>query len=151
VEISFYHLEQRPLEQVLPILLEKTLERGWKAIIEVSDEKKAKIIDDAIWSFNQDSFIAHAIAGNDNDAEQPILITTKTDNPNAANIRFFVSGAIPQTAPKYDKEYKRLVFIFDGHDPKAVEEARTVWKNLKEGNELTYWQQNPSGAWEKKA
>ena len=33
-EILFYHLEAQPLEKVLPVLLEKSLERGWSAIVE---------------------------------------------------------------------------------------------------------------------
>ncbi len=32
-EIWFYHLERSTLDQVLPTLLEKTLERGWRALI----------------------------------------------------------------------------------------------------------------------
>ena len=31
-EVWFYHLEQTGLEQALPELLEKTLQRGWRAI-----------------------------------------------------------------------------------------------------------------------
>ena len=40
--------------------------------------------------------------------------------------------------------------MFDGHDPDAVTEARAAWKALRDGNELTYWQQD-GGRWEKKA
>ena len=32
-EILFYHLERAALESVLPGLLEKSLERGWKAVV----------------------------------------------------------------------------------------------------------------------
>ena len=33
-EVLFYHLEQRPLESVLPDLLQRSLERGWRAIVQ---------------------------------------------------------------------------------------------------------------------
>ncbi|HTM77926.1 MAG TPA: DNA polymerase III subunit chi, partial [Devosia sp.] len=42
VDILFYHLEQRPLEAVIPQLLEKTLERGWRAVIEVGSSERAE-------------------------------------------------------------------------------------------------------------
>ncbi|KFL26848.1 DNA polymerase III subunit chi, partial [Devosia sp. 17-2-E-8] len=29
-DVLFYHLENQPLEKVLPLLLEKTVERGWR-------------------------------------------------------------------------------------------------------------------------
>ncbi len=151
MEILFYHLELSPLEKTLPILLEKTLERGWRAIVEVGDEEAAKEIDANLWAFNSDSFLAHAIAGGDNDKDQPILITTKCDNKNSSNVRFFVKGKIVSINDAESTDYERLIFMFDGHDPIIVEQAREAWKNLKEKYDLTYWQQNPSGQWIKKA
>ena len=146
-QILFYHLERSKLQQVLPQLLQKTLDRDWRAIVEVKSEKEAKVIDDFLWSYANDSFLPHAIAGANEDSEQPILISDKQDNPNSAKVRFFVNGALP----KVSGEYERLVFIFDGHNPEAVDEARTVWKQLKDDNELAYWQQDTSGQWKKKA
>ena len=32
-EVWFYHLERTSLDQALPELLEKTLARGWKALV----------------------------------------------------------------------------------------------------------------------
>ena len=33
-EVWFYHLQRRPLEQVLPNLLERSLEKGWRAVVQ---------------------------------------------------------------------------------------------------------------------
>ena len=38
-EIWFYHLERSTLDQVLPGLLEKTRERGWRALVRAADER----------------------------------------------------------------------------------------------------------------
>jgi len=146
-QIFFYHLERSKLQQVLPQLLQKTLDRDWRAIVEVKSEKQAKEIDNFLWSYASDSFLPHAIAGDNEDSEQPILISDKQDNPNSAKVRFFVNGVLPQVTGNYE----RLIYIFDGHDPEAVQEARTVWKQLKGDNELAYWQQEISGQWKKKA
>lgn len=147
MDILFYHLEQRPLEQVLPILLEKSLEKGWRAIIEAASEERLAAIDAHLWTFSDDSFLPHGIDGTDSDASQPILLTTKPANGNNAQVRFFIDRAVPRT----DQPYERLVYLFSGNDPEAITEARTAWKELKDTNQLTYWQQDENGRWAKKA
>lgn len=145
-EILFYHLEQSPLEKVLPALLGKSLERGWRAAVELGDAARIKPLDEVLWSFDDESFLPHGAAGGDHDADQPILLTADDTNPNGAHIRFFVEGAVPRDG----ETYQRLVFMFDGHNPDAVATARTAWKTLRENNDITYWQQEPSGKWTKK-
>jgi len=145
-EVLFYHLESQPLEAVIPLLLEKTLERGWRAVIEVGSRERAEALDSHLWTFRDDSFLPHGLAGEEADALQPIVLTTEPDNPNGAVVRFFVDRAVPQLADGY----QRLVYLFSGHDPDAVAEARLAWKALREGNEVTYWQQE-SGRWVKRA
>jgi DNA polymerase-3 subunit chi len=146
-EVLFYHLEGQPLERVLPALLEKTVERGWRAVVETSSRERATAIDAMLWSYRDDSFLPHGIAGEDTDPEQPVLITMDDGNANAANVRFFVDRAVPQSGAGYD----RIVYLFSGHDPDAVSEARIAWKALQDGNTLTYWQQDENGRWVKKA
>ncbi|ODT70947.1 MAG: DNA polymerase III subunit chi [Pelagibacterium sp. SCN 63-23] len=146
-EILFYHLEARPLEAVVPLLLEKTLERGWRAVVEVGSHERAETLDAHLWTYRDDSFLAHGLAGEDADAHQPILITTGPDNPNNATVRFFVDRAVPQSS----EGYQRLVYLFSGQDEDALAEARLAWKALRDGNEVTYWQQEANGRWVKKA
>lgn len=145
-EILFYHLETRPLEAVMPLLLEKTVERGWRAVVEVGSRERAEVLDAHLWTYRDDSFLPHALAGDETDATQPILLTTETDNPNDASVRFFVDRAVPQSA----EGYQRIVYLFSGLDPDALAEARLAWKALKPGNDVTYWQQEASGRWAKK-
>ena len=85
--------------------------------------------------------------GSDTDPLQPVLITTHSDNPNAANVRFFVDRAVPKDMAGYE----RIVFLFSGHDPDAIAEARAAWKALSSTGEhaVTYWQQDANGRWVK--
>jgi len=131
---------------VLPVLLEKSLERGWRAVVETSSRERAEALDALLWTFRDNSFLPHAIAGEPTDPDQPVLIATGGENPNAANVRFFVDRAVPQSAAGYE----RVVYMFSGHDPDAVTEARQAWKALGEGNSLTYWQQDDAGRWVKR-
>lgn len=147
-ELLFYHMETRPLDAVLPMLLEKTLERGWRAVVEVGGPERMEALDAALWTYSDDSFLPHAIAsGGESDGSQPILLTDTSVNPNGAKVRFFVDRARPARIEGYD----RLVYMFNGHDPDAVTEARQVWRDLKEVFDLTYWQQDADGRWSKKA
>jgi DNA polymerase III subunit chi len=146
-EILFYHLETRPLEAVVPLLLEKTLERGWRAVVEVGSRERAEALDAHLWTYRDDSFLAHGLAGEETDALQPVLLTTGDENPNGANVRFFVDRAVPQSS----EGYERLVYLFSGLDPDALAEARLAWRALKPGNDVTYWQQEADGRWVKKA
>lgn len=145
-DVLFYHLEQRPLESVLPALLEKVLERGWRAVVEVGSPERAQTLDRQLWTYRDDSFLPHGLAGDPFDPQQPILVTTTNDNVNGANVRFFTDRAVPTSTAGYE----RIVYLFSGHDPDAVAEARQAWKALQEGNVVTYWQQDASGRWAKR-
>ncbi len=146
-EVLFYHLETRPLEAVIPLLLEKTLERGWRAVVEVGSRERAEALDAHLWTYRDDSFLAHGLAGEDTDAHQPILVTTGDDNPNGAAVRFFADGAVPKSG----EGYQRIVVLFSGHDPEAMAAARIAYRDLRADNEVTYWQQDANGRWVNKA
>jgi DNA polymerase-3 subunit chi len=148
-EILFYHLQNQTLERVLPALLEKSLERGWRAVVQAASEERIEALDAHLWTFRDDSFLPHGTARETTAAEQPVLLTLAADNPNAATVRFLIDGApIPQDAAAYE----RIVLLFDGEDPDAVAAARLRWKEAREqGFDVTYWQPDENGRWVKKA
>lgn len=147
-EVLFYHLTESKLEDALPPLLDKSVERGWRVAVQTREAARRDLLDMHLWTFREDSFLPHGIDEGDLPEEQPVLITASPDNPNAATVRFLVDGAEP---PAVDV-YERVVFMFDGYDQEQLEGARAQWKRLKgEGHKLTYWQQTPEGRWEKKA
>jgi DNA polymerase-3 subunit chi len=147
-EVLFYHLEHQALERVLPSLVEKTLERGWRAVIQAGSEERLEALDMVLWTWKADSFLPHGTRKDGNAELQPVYLTTGDDNPNGATVRFLVDGAVTADLAGY----ARLVYLFDGHDPQAVEQARAEWKRATAaGCAVTYWQQGENGRWEKKA
>ena len=100
-ETLFYHLERRGLDDVLPGLLEKTLERGWRAIIRTESAERAQALDNLLWAYNDQTFLPHAQRGDGDPARQPVLITVEEGNPSGAQILFVVGGAQP---PGWDTE-----------------------------------------------
>jgi DNA polymerase-3 subunit chi len=152
-EVLFYHLERAALEDVLPGLLEKTRERGWKALVRTGSDERAQALDAHLWSYRDESFLPHGLARDSNPAEQPILLTAADGNPNNADVLFLVDGAEAKdwSAAEVTRA-TRLVLIFDGRDPTALDAAREQWKRAKaSGHEVTYWQQAAAGKWEKRA
>jgi len=147
-EVLFYHLERMPLERVLPELLEKCLERQWKAVVQVGSEERCEALDGQLWTYRDDTFLPHGTARDGPGQRQPVWLTTGDDNPNGAEVRFLTDGAEPSDIGSY----RRVVVIFDGNDPDALDQARALWKAVKaDGYDVTYWQQGERGRWEKKA
>jgi DNA polymerase-3 subunit chi len=148
-ETLFYHLERRSLEEILPGLVEKSLQRGWKALIRADTADRADALDTLLWTYDDQSFLAHAQAGDGEAARQPVLITVEEGNPNAAQIMFFVGGAQPVDWAGLNT-LSRIVMLFDGRDEVALASARAAWKDAKgAGHDVTYWKESPSGKFEK--
>jgi DNA polymerase III subunit chi len=148
-DILFYHLQHKPLEAVLPTLIEKSLERGWRAVVQATSAERLAALDDHLWTFSDESFLAHCTEKELDAAEQPVVLTLGEANPNAAAVRFLVEGA---PVPAEVAAYERVVLLFDGNDEAALAAARAEWKSVKAaGHEATYWQQDSRGRWEKKA
>ena len=147
-EVLFYHLQNRTVEDVLPGLLERSVERGWRVIVQCSEDR-AEALDAHLWTYKDDSFLAHGTSREGQAADQPILLTPNDDNPNGASVRFLVDGApLPEDAAPYE----RIVLLFNGDDPDAVATARERWTAAKSaGLEATYWQPDENGRWQRKA
>jgi DNA polymerase-3 subunit chi len=148
-EVLFYHLQGQPLERVLPTLIERSLDRGWRVVVQSSSEERVEALDAQLWTFRDDSFLPHGTHKEASAAEQPILLTVNDDNPNGAVVRFLIDGA---PVPADAAVYQRIVLMFDGTDDDAVADARTRWSAAKAaGFEVTYWQTDENGRWLKKA
>jgi len=103
-EVLFYHLQGQTLEGVLPNLLERSLERGWRVVVQAASEERVEALDAHLWTFRDDSFLPHGTAREADPAAQPVLLTVNADNPNAANVRFLVEGAeMPADAASYQR------------------------------------------------
>jgi DNA polymerase III subunit chi len=148
-EILFYHLKGQRLEQVLPPLLQKSLERGWRVAVQASSEERVEALDAHLWTWRDDAFLPHGTWREPDASEQPVLLTLDGENLNQAVVRFLVEGA---ELPDDPTAYQRLVLLFDGDDPDAVAAAREHWAKAKnDGFEVTYWQADENGRWQRQA
>jgi len=148
-EIWFYQLKGQTPEQVLPALLQRSLERGWRAVVQGSSEERIEALDAHLWTWRDDSFLPHGTWRDAEAAQQPIVLTLNEDNPNQASVRFLIEG-VPM--PGDAGTYERVALLFDGDDVDAVEAARGRWSEAKSaGFEVTYWQADGNGGWRRQA
>ena len=147
-EVWFYHLERTGLDQALPELLQKTLQRGWRALVRTPDRARLEHLDGWLWSFRDDAFLAHGTAAEPLAERQPVLLTTDGENLNDAQAVFLLDDAEPGTL----EGFERCLVLFDGRDETALAAARSRWSDFKDlGLPVSYWRQNEEGRWEKQA
>lgn len=143
-EVWFYHLERQALDQVLPRLLEQALDKSWRALVRTREPDRLAHLDSWLWSFRDDSFLPHGLAGEPQAARQPVLLTAGFDNSNAANALYLVDGAeLGELAG-----FTRCAVLFD--EP-GVDAARAQLLEARgRGLPTAYWRQKGRG-WEKQA
>ncbi|MBL8661064.1 MAG: DNA polymerase III subunit chi [Rhodospirillales bacterium] len=147
-EVAFYHLQRAPLDAVLPRLLERTLAANRRALVLVGSAERVEALAGLLWTYRSDSWLPHGTVKDGTAADQPIWLSDKDDNPNAATYLFLTDGA----GSLRMAEFERCFDLFDGNDEAAVAAARERWTALKVGGHtLTYWQQDGQGKWEKRA
>ena len=147
-EVWFYHLERSSLDQVLPDLLDKTLKKGWRAVVRTGAPDRLEHLDGWLWSFRDESFLPHGLADEPFAEHQPVLLTTGMETPNAAQALFLIDGAEAGDLSPHE----RCIVLFDGRDEAALARARDRWKSFKaEGRSISYWRQGEQRGWEKMA
>ena len=146
-ELWFYHLDSMGVEEALPPLLERCLQRGWRALVRTTLPERAEALDQHLWTYREDSFLPHGRDGA-RASRQPILITLEPANANAAQAVLLLDGAEEPAG----EGVERVMLLFDGRVEAELLAARARWKAAKEaGRALADWKQSPDGRWEKAA
>ena len=147
--VDFYHLQNKRLEDVLPVLLEKAYATGKKIVVKIGNDERVEFLNSLLWTYNDSSFLPHGTKKDGSADMQPIWLTSGDDIPNEAQFLFLVDGAeSPWTSLQ---NFERIFNIFDGNDQESLIQARQFWKSLKQNNaDVYYWQQNNNGSWQQK-
>jgi len=147
--VFFYHLTESPLSDVLPVLISKARQAGWRICLRGRNPLMMEQLDQRLWTTGPDEFLPHGLAGGPFDADQPVLLTTGAESSNKAQCLMLVDGA--EVDPSEVAGLERAMILFDGFDPDAVAHARTQWKAVTGAAVAAqYWAQE-DGRWVKKA
>jgi DNA polymerase-3 subunit chi len=146
--VNFYHLQTAPLEQALPVLLEKALSAGHRVLLMAGSPERVQHLDAHLWTYNPDSFLPHGSLRDGMERLQPIFLTDRDENPNQADLLVLTDGVRSTLL----SDFVRCLTLFDGQDEQAVAQARACWKEWSaSGHELIYYQQTERGGWQEKA
>ncbi|GIX14818.1 MAG: DNA polymerase III subunit chi [Paracoccaceae bacterium] len=149
VEVLFYHLTRGSVESVLPGLLERSLARGWRAVVRSTLPERVAALDAHLWTYADASFLPHGAPGAPFPERQPVWLTAGEEMPNAPDVLFLIDGA--PVRPAEVAGLARAVVIFDGADAAAVARAREDWRAVCDaGFTAVYWAQE-DGRWREKA
>ncbi len=147
-DVRFYHLTRSSLEAVLPVMLEKTLGRAQRAVVIAGSAERVESLNGHLWTYRDRGFLPHGSEKDGFAEDQPVWLTDRDENPNGAQVLFLADGAVSAKLA----DFEICAVLFDGHDEAAVTAARAQWRDCKAaGHQVTYWQQNDAGGWEKKA
>jgi DNA polymerase-3 subunit chi len=146
-EIWFYLVERSSIEDTLPPLLDKCLQRGWRALVRSPNPARLAALDAKLWTWRDDSWLPHGLAGDSAlDVRQPILLTGGADNGNGAQALFMLDGAQAENLTGV----ARVISLFDGREESEVQAARLAWRAARDqGRSPSFWKQTGEGKWER--
>jgi DNA polymerase-3 subunit chi len=148
-EVRFYHMTNTTLESALPVMLERALSRGQRALVQCGSTERAESLANHLWTYDEAGFLPHGTAKDGRAEDQPIWLTAEDATaPNGADVLFLADGA----TSAHLADYALCAVLFDGRDDAVLADSRELWKQLKAaGHEMSYWQQDEREAWGKKA
>lgn len=142
-EISFYHALETDQENVLFLLLKKSLAQGKKSLIRTPSFEVAQALSEFLWQAQPNFILPHGLICEPDADKQPILISYHPENVNQADYLFFIGSV---TIEDLD-DFTRIIVIFDDRCPTTKAHMRQEYKRLKAQNmPLAYYQQQ-QGKW----
>ena len=121
-----FYLIDKPRFREQPLLLvcelaKKAFAAQQPTLILCRDFPQAEAVDDLLWAFDEDAFIPHQLAGDDDDADTAVLIVPPgietADRPLLINLR--------ETCP--EQRYERVLEVVAA-DPAERTGSRERWR-----------------------
>lgn len=138
VKVEYVNLRQARagLGQAAARLAARHWSQGQRVLILAADQAQAELLDRALWSFEQNSFLPHARSGGPDQAEEPILIATDLANPNQAEV--LISAAPLRDMPC--AAFGHLIQLLPLEDEAGLQVCRDCYKDLHQAGavELTH-------------
>ena len=134
----FYNSSQRDIIADIFWLTEKLYKARNTILVYCKDYENVKIIDDFLWTYQDDGFIPHSIETKERSSIYPILITTNIHEDYEHNVLLALSGVLIKE--KDWKKFSKAYYFFDDQENKEKENAREMWKSFSALNiACKYW------------
>ncbi len=144
-QLSFYLSGERPVDQVLPIIMRGAMAKGQRVLVVASDDAELDRLGAAMWNANPSAFIANGKATGDHAERQPILLSTECNAVNGAAVIALADGKWREEA----EGFERALLFFDDLQREAV---RPIWRQFDDRDDIEReYYAVEAGKWVKKA
>ncbi len=151
MQVDFYILgdnSRRDIHQMVCRLCEKALEQEMNVFIYAKSEEQAQQLDDFLWTYKAESFIAHTLYTTDLESEPkamsvqgnytyPVVITAQTNMESLSlnEIKPYNHLLINLThqIPPFYKQFQRIAELV-GKETEEKEEARVRFRSYRQNN-----------------
>ena len=106
-------------------LAEKAWQQGNRILIRTESMDESRRMDDLLWTFKDGSFIPHAISGNEDDKQQPVLISHQ-DDMGSYQLLINLSASTPA-----DNQFERIAEILN-QEPGRKQAGRDHYKHYRD-------------------
>ncbi len=100
--------------------------QGRRVLLLAPDQLSAEELDRMLWTFEPNSFIPHEQAGGADQAVEPVLIATASENLNQASVLIMLKPEEPEEL----SGYTHLIYFVPAEQGDALMEARERYKRL---------------------
>jgi len=127
-QIDFHILQDASVEArwlYVCRFIEKVERLGHSILVVVDTQEEAQELDDLLWSFKPESFIAHQIIGGDEEAKVEITYTANAGEHHDVLIN--LSSQIPEYFSRFARAAEIVI-----QEPKILENTREHYKFYKQ-------------------
>jgi DNA polymerase-3 subunit chi len=134
--IEFFNLQATGLERepALAWLAEKYMEQ--RVLLLCADEGQVSALDQYLWTYDPQSFLPHAPAGQGEDEHEPVLLSSELQNRNRAKVLLLAynpaAGWLPPPA------FLRVVELIPAKPGPLLDACRARYRELGAGHTLAH-------------
>ena len=135
--VNFYNLQKKAIkERKISKLVENFYNQGKRVLIIVKNEEEGMILDNLLWNYTPESFIPHKISLKAKvDKNQPVLITTKRENRNQAEILILAR----EVDLSFILQFDEVIDFAESYDEECLERSRKRYSYyLSQGLTVNY-------------
>jgi len=106
--------------------------QGHRVLIVARDPAQAERLDQVLWTFEPASFLPHALAGQPDQHQEPVLIATRAHNLNRARVALFM---VPPDDPPL-RAFTHLVLLVPAEQGEELDACRRLYRRLSREPEV---------------
>ncbi|MCI4590298.1 DNA polymerase III subunit chi [Sphingobium sp. BYY-5] len=136
MQVDFYQLSRDPVDQVLPAIAGRILGMGARLLVVAQEAERLERISTGLWAGPPESFLAHGRAGEEGEAQQPILLSGDCAALNGARNIALADGIWREEALGFERAF----YFFDAE---TIDGARASWRLLSNADDVAprFWRQ----------